>query len=183
MGCGYIGNFDIHVIDAMIWALGRRPVSAYGKGGRFRKEPHGDALDTNFVTYTLDDGVVWNHHSATGPTHDWLRQGALEGCIQGSLGNAHLAYWGRAYLCGGPKHFGDGQVADLYAAGAKRNIADFYDYMTKGNYGNETAQRSVDCTLTCTLGREAARRGTLLTMDELIKEDRRLEIDTKGLKA
>ena len=27
-GCGYIGNFDIHAIDAMIWALGRRPVSA-----------------------------------------------------------------------------------------------------------------------------------------------------------
>ena len=33
MGCGYIGNFDIHAIDAVIWALGRRPVSAYGRGG------------------------------------------------------------------------------------------------------------------------------------------------------
>ena len=182
MGCGYIGNFDIHAIDAIIWALGRRPVAAYGKGGRCRKDPHGDSFDTNFVTYTFDDGLAWEHQSAGGPTHDWLKQGSLEGSIQGSDACARLAYWGKAYVRGGPKHFGGGPVVDLYAAGAKRNMATFHERVLAGNYGNESAQRSVDCTLTCILGREAARRGTLLTMDQLIRENKRLEVDLKGLK-
>jgi hypothetical protein len=118
MGCGYIGNFDIHVIDAVIWALGRRPVSAYGTGGRFRKDPHGDSHDTAFITYTFEDGLVWNHNRAEGPTHDWLNQGALQGSIQGIAANARLSYWGKAYVRGGAKHYAGGEVADLYAAGA-----------------------------------------------------------------
>jgi myo-inositol 2-dehydrogenase / D-chiro-inositol 1-dehydrogenase len=182
LGCGYIGNFDIHSIDAVIWALGRRPVSAYARGGRCRKDPHGDALDTYFVTYAFDDGLTWNHQSAVGPTHDWLKQGALEGSIQGSEGAARLSYWGKAYVRGGPKHYGGGAVTNLYDAGAKRNIAAFYQNVLAGNCGNETTQRSVDCTLTCILGREAARRGTLLTMDDVVKENRRLDINLKGLK-
>ena len=182
MGCGYIGNYDIHAIDAVIWALDRRPVSAYARGARCRKDPHGDSQDSYFVTYAFADGLTWNHHSVTGPTHDWLNQGSLQGSIQGSLAAARLSYWGKAYLRGGPKHFGGGEVADLYAAGAKRNIASFYEKVLAGNFGNEAAQRSVDCTLTCILGREAARRGQLLTMDELIKENKRLEVDLSGLK-
>jgi predicted dehydrogenase len=184
LGCGSIGIFDVHVIDALVWALGRRPVSAYAQGGRFRKDPHGDSLDTNFVTYLFDDGLAWNHQSARGPTHDWLKQGtSLEGSIQGSDAVARLSYWGKAYLRGGPKHFGGGQVADLYDAGAKRNIATFYENIISGNCGNQTALRSVDCTLTCILGREATRRGAPVTMDQVIKENKRLKIDLKGLKA
>jgi predicted dehydrogenase len=182
MGGGYLVNYDIHVIDAMIWALGKRPVSAYGKGGRFRKDPHGDTLDTYSVTFGFDDGLAWSHESAVGPTHDWLKQGSLEGSIQGSAGVARLAYWGKAYLRGGPKHFGGGAVVDLYKAGAQRNIAEFHRDVLAGNCGNVAAQRSVDCTLASILAREAVRRGTLLTMDELIRENRRLEVDLKGLK-
>ncbi len=181
LGCGYIGNFDIHSIDAVIWALDRRPISAYGRGTRCRKDPHGDTLDSYFVTYAFADGLTWNHHSAIGPTHDWLKQGSLEASIQGSQAAARLSYWGKAYLRGGPKHFGGGTVVDLYAAGAKRNIAAFHENVLAGNFDNKTAQRSVDCTLTCILGREAARRGQLLTMDELIKENRRFEVDLSGL--
>lgn len=183
IGCGYIGNFDIHVIDAIVWALERRPVTAFGRGGRFRKNPHGDSLDTYFVTYAFEDGLAWNHHSAIGPTHDWLKQGSLEGSIQGRDATARLSYWGKAYLRGGPKHYGGGAVANLYDSGAKRNIAAFHQNVTGGLFANETAQRSVDSTLTAILGREAARRGALLTLDELIKENKRLELDLKGLKA
>jgi predicted dehydrogenase len=183
LGGGDIDSFDVHVIDALIWALGRRPLSAYAKGGRFRKDPHGDSFDTDFVTYLFDDGLAWHHQSARGPTHDWLKQESLEGSIQGTDAAARLSYWGKAYLRGGPKHFGGGPVVDLYEAGAKRNIASFYQYILGGSYDNQTAQRSMDCTLTCLLGREAARRGALVTMDELLKENKRLEPDLKGLKA
>lgn len=121
--------------------------------------------------------------SGRGPTHDWLHMGSLECSIQGSAAAARLAYWGKAYVRGGPKHFGGGPVENLYEAGAKRNIAAFYQRVTTGNFANETAQRSVDCTLTCILGREAARRGCCLTLDELLKENKRLDVDLKGLKA
>jgi predicted dehydrogenase len=183
LGGGQIDSFDVHVIDAIVWALGRRPVSAYAKGGRFRKDPHGDAFDTDFVTYLFDDGLAWYHQSARGPTHDWLKQDSLEGSLQGSDAAARLSYWGKAYVRGGPQHFGGGQVADLYDAGAKRNIAAFYRQIVGGDYANPTVRRSVDSTLTCLLGREAACRGGLLTMDQLLKENKRLEPDLKGLKA
>ncbi len=183
MGCGYIGNYDIHAIDALIWALGRRPVSAYGRGTRCRQTPHGDAQDTYCVVYTMEDGLTWTHQSAGGPTHDWLKQGSLEGSIQGSAGAARLAYWGKAYVRGGPQHYAGGAVDNLYEAGAKRNIASFHDRIATGNFSNETAPRSVDCTLTCILGREAARRNTLLTMDEVIKENKKLDVDLRGLKS
>jgi hypothetical protein len=41
----------------------------------------------------------------------------------------------------------------------------------------------VDGALTTILGREACARQTLLTMDQLLMENRRLEVNLKGLKA
>jgi hypothetical protein len=52
-----------------------------------------------------------------------------------------------------------------------------------GRFENETARRAIDGVLTCVLGREAAARRTRLTMDELLKENKRLEVDLTGLKA
>ena len=56
LGCGYIGNYDIHVIDIVLRALGKVPVSANGWGARYRAEPHGDALDSVCTMFTFDDG-------------------------------------------------------------------------------------------------------------------------------
>ena len=73
-------------------------------------------------------------------------------------------------------------MVDLYAAGAIRNIASFYQAVTSGHFENPTVRRAVDGCLTCILGREAAARRRWLTMDELLKEDKRLELDLSGLK-
>ena len=40
----------------------------------------------------------------------------------------------------------------------------------------------MDSALACILGREAASRRIRLTMDDLIKENKRLEVDLTGLK-
>ena len=182
MGCGYIGNYDIHAVDAVIWALGRRPVAAYAQGGRYRKDPHGDSFDTHFVTYTFADGLVWNHQSARGPTHDWLKLGSLEAWIQGSLASAGFRTGGRPISVADPNTSAADRLP-IYMPRRGANIAAFYDDVLHGNCGNEASQRSIDCTLTCILGREAARRGTLLTMDDLVRENKRLEVDLKGLKS
>jgi myo-inositol 2-dehydrogenase/D-chiro-inositol 1-dehydrogenase len=184
MGCGYIGNYDIHVVDAILRAIGRMPVSAYGWGARFRPEPHGDALDSTCVMYTFDDGMVWNHQSPKGTSDNWFTpNGSLVTEIQGKDASARISYWGKAYVRGGKQYYNGGTVEDLYEAGAVRNIATFYNSVVKGQYSNETVQKAVDSALVCVLGREAAARHAGVTMGQVLKENRKLEINLKGLKA
>jgi hypothetical protein len=83
---------------------------------------------------------------------------------------------------GGPQHFGGGNVGNLHANGVQANIADLYQGIIAGKCRNESVARSVDSTLTAILGREAAHRGAVLTMQELLQENKRLEVDLRGLK-
>ena len=73
-------------------------------------------------------------------------------------------------------------ISGLYYAGARRNIATFYDTICAGRFDNPTVRRAVDGCLTCILGRDAAMRNGRLTMQELLKENKRLELDLTGLK-
>jgi predicted dehydrogenase len=184
LGCGYIGNYDIHVIDIVLRALAKIPVSATGWGARFRDEPHGDALDSVCTMFTFDDGMVWNHQSPRGKCELWFSSnGSLAAEIQGSDASARLSYWGKAYVRGGPHHVPGGEVLNLYEAGAVRNVATFYDAVTGGHAENESVQPAVDSALVSILGREAAARRTTVTMADILTENRRLEMDLKGLKA
>lgn len=179
LGCDYIGNYDIHAIDAALWVLGRRPVAAIGASRILRANPHGDARDLCQVIYEYADGLV-HTHEGIGLGHG--ADGALTARILGDKAHAELLYWGRSLLRGGEQATA-GKVEDLYKAGAVRNIAAFHAAVRGGRFENETVGRAVDGCLTCILGREAAARGTRLTMDELIRENRRLEVDLAGLKA
>ena len=185
LGCGYIGNYDIHVVDAVMRAIGGRvPVAAYGWGARYRPEPHGNSLDTTCVMYTFDDGTVWNHQSPKGTTDDWFAgNGSLVAEFQGSEASARVSYWGKAYVRGGPQAYSGGKIENLYDAGTVRNIASFYDAVIKGETSNPTVKQAVDSALVCILGREAAARRTPLTMEQLLKENKKLEVDLSGLKA
>lgn len=93
-----------------------------------------------------------------------------------------MAYSGKVRLQG-PNDSYAAEVNNLYEAGAVRNIAAFYRQVTEGHFENTTVPRAVDGALTTILSREATMRRTRLTMDELLKENRRLELDLKGLKA
>ena len=96
-------------------------------------------------------------------------------------GNAVLTYGGAAKL----KSFDDaynGDATNLYEAGAVRNIATFYENVTAGRFENPTVRRSVDGVLAAILGREAAERRTRLTMDQVLKENKKLELDLSGMR-
>jgi predicted dehydrogenase len=184
LGCGYIGNYDIHVVDAVLRAVGRTPVAACGWGARFRKAAHGDALDSTCVMYTFEDGMVWNHQSPRGTAEDWFSSnGSLAAEFQGSEASARISYWGKSFVRGGKQHYGGGKVENLYNAGAERNIATFYDAVVKGDTSNAAVKCGVDSVLTCILGREAAARHGKISMTELLKENKRLEVDLKGLRS
>jgi len=179
MGCDVIGNFDIHAIDAALWALGRSPVSAVGASRICRPDPHGDAHDVCSVVYEYADGLVHNHF---GQSLKNQLKGGLYCTIHGQNGFGTLNYWGKAEF----RSFDDayvGEVKGLYDEGVKRNIDTFYRNVTEGNSVNDTVSRAVESALVCILGREAAARRNRLTMDQLLAEHKRLEVNLKGLKS
>ena len=175
-----IVSYDIHIIDTLIWALGRRPVAAYGIARTLRGEPHGDRTDTLSVLYEFDDGLVWTHvtqaldNNFTAPT--------LSGAILGTTAEAFFHYGGKVYIRGGDKGC-SGKSSTVFNDGVTRNIAAFIKGITEGPAGNPTVQRAVDGHLTAILGREAAARKKRITMEELINENRKLTVDLSGLTA
>ena len=181
LGCDYIGNFDIHAIDAAVWTLGQRPVAAVGRSRIVRPEAHGDSRDVIGVVYDFADGSILNHRGQA------LKNNADDDglcCkLYGDKAMAQINYWGKAFVRGGPKHFGGGKVENLYESGAKRNIATFHEKITRGDFNNDdTVKHGIDSVLACILGREAAASGQRLTMAELLKEHKRLEVNLAGLK-
>lgn len=178
MGCDYIGNFDIHSIDAALWVLGRRPVAAVGGSRIVRPDPHGDSHDVCSVIYEYDDGLVHNHYGQALANQE---TGALTCTIQGQKGFGALEYWKKAEFRSDEDAYRV-NVVNLYEAGAARNIDTFYRNVTEGDFANSTVPRAVDSALTCILGREAAARGTRLTMDQVLAENRKLEVNLAGLK-
>jgi myo-inositol 2-dehydrogenase/D-chiro-inositol 1-dehydrogenase len=178
MGCDYIGNFDIHAIDAALWALGQRPVAAVGASQIARPNPHGDAHDVCSVIYEYADGLVHNHFGQALPNQ---LSSTLTCTIHGQKGYGTLEYWKKAEFRSDDSAY-RADVKNLYEAGAARNIDDFYRNVTEGHAANDTVSRAVDSALTCILGREAAARGTRLTMEQILAENRKLEVNLAGLK-
>ena len=179
LGGSHHVNACIHSIDGVLWVLGKRPVSAAGFSHIARDHPHSDSHDVIAVSFVFADGLVWDHCGRHLNNLYPFESGAL---IHGTTGFAQVAYGGRVQLKGHENAY-SGEVVNLYEAGAVRNIADFYRHVTEGRFENTTVSRAVDGALTTILSREATRRRARLTMEEVIQENRRLELNLKGLKA
>jgi myo-inositol 2-dehydrogenase / D-chiro-inositol 1-dehydrogenase len=180
LGGGFILTFDVHAIDAALWALGQRPISAMGHSCICRSDPHGDGVDVSSILFEYADGLVHDHFGQGLPN---ATPGDLGCRIYSETAHAYLNYYGAAKFQKRLKNPFSADVVDLYPAGAKRNIAAFYDDILAGRFENATVRRAVDGCLTGILGREAAARHGRLTMEELLTENRRVEVDYTGLKA
>lgn len=180
LGGDYIVNYDIHAIDAALWVIGRKPVAAAGASRICRPNPHGNSRDVCSVVYEFDDGLVLNHAAVALPNK---AQSALTCQVYGTEAHAQINYWGNAFVRGGSREFEGGNINNLYTEGALRNIATFHDDIVHGRHENPTVQRAIDGCLVTILGREAAARKVRMTLDALIKENKRLEVDLSGLKA
>ena len=174
-----IVSYDIHIIDGLVWLLGQRPVSACGRSLTRRPDPHGDRTDAAAVVYELADGTLWTH--VTQSINNSFDITTLSASIFGMQATAHLIYGGKSYVRGGSKSY-SGAASGIFNEGVVKNIADFYANIVAGRCENQSAQRAVDGTLTAILGREAAARRCFLTMDDLIKENKRLAVSLEGMK-
>lgn len=180
IGGSFINSYDIHAIDTAVWVAKQRPVAAMGLSRICRSNPHGDSHDVISVVYEYADGLIHEHQGLALPN----REDSILSCtVYTETAHAVINYWGKSHFL--RRHNNkpiEGEVVDLYAAGANRNIAAFYAEVVGGKYDNPTVARAVDGCLTCLLGREAGFRKARLTMDEMIKENRRVEVDRTGLK-
>ncbi len=181
LGGDYIVHYDVHVIDAVVWALGKTPVAAMGASAAFRPSAHGDAHDSTMIVYLFDDGLFWSHQGILGAYHDWIKSGRLTASLQGTQATACLSYAGKSFVRGGPRHFSGGVPNP--EASVRINIEDFHRDITTGNVANEMINRAVESSLTAVLGREAAARQTRVTLAELVAENRALQPHLAGLKS
>ncbi len=180
LGGSYIVNAGIHAIDVALWIAGQMPTSAMGASRIARNDPHGDSHDVFSVTYEFPNGMILNHRGE----HLKNRSEFRSDCVaQGSDGWLETGYTSRVRILGTRTGWRGGDVVELYPRGAERNIDAFHKAVTAGDYTNPTIDPSINATLTTILGREAARHRTKLTLDEVLKENRRLEPDLHGLKA
>jgi myo-inositol 2-dehydrogenase / D-chiro-inositol 1-dehydrogenase len=179
IGGGYHVNACIHGVDAALWAAGQRPVSCQGLSRIGRAEPHGDSHDLFELLFEYENGLIHSHrgeHMNNYLGFDVVCQ------IVGNTGYAQTCYGGKAMLKGRENVY-NGEVQNLYEAGAVRNIAKFYQCVTTNDFTNDTVARAIDSALATMLGREAGIRRGKMTMAELLKENKRLEVNLKGLKA
>ena len=178
LGGDFIVEYSVHTIDAVLRAVGKRPVKAAGRTRRCRANAKGDGRDLYLVTYEFEDGLVWTHRCQA--LHNG-QDAIIRAEIYGDAAYAQINYWGRSFLRGGPQQFGGGAVEGLYNKGAERNVAAFYQQVLAGQCDNPTVPQAADDALTAVLGREAAARGGELTMQELLAENKALELDLTGL--
>ena len=179
LGGSYLVNAGIHAIDVALWIAGQMPTSATGASRIVRADPHGDSHDVFSLTYEFPNGMILNHRGE----HLKNRSEFRSDCIaQGRDGWLETGYTSRVRILANSGGWRGGNVVDLYPRGAERNIDAFHKAVTTGDCTNPTIEPSVNATLTTILGREAARRRTKLTLDEVLRENRRLEPDLTGLK-
>jgi len=180
LGGSYLVNAGIHAVDVGLWLAGQRPVSAMGRSRIVRAEPHGDSHDVYSITYEFPDGLISNHRGEHLKNRSEFR---CECFAQGRDGYFEGGYTSRVRILGNRTGYRGGDVENLYRSGAERNIDAFHQCVTQGLCDNPTIEPSVNATLATILGREAARRGGRMTWDEMIQENRKLEVDLTGLKA
>jgi myo-inositol 2-dehydrogenase/D-chiro-inositol 1-dehydrogenase len=179
LGGSYLVNAGIHAIDVALWIAGQMPTSATGASQIARADPHGDSHDVFSLTYEFPNGMILNHRGEHLKNRCEFRSDCL---AQGQDGWLETGYTSRVRILGNRTGWRGGDVVNLYPSGAERNIDAFHKCITAGTYDNSTLEPSVNATLTTILGREAARRRAKLTLDEVLKENRRLEPDLTGLK-
>jgi len=180
LGGSYIVNAGIHAIDVALWIASQRPASAMGASQIGRSDPHGDSHDVFSITYEFPNGMILNHRGEHLKNRSEFRSDCL---AQGSDGVLETGYTSRVRILGNRTGWRGGDVVELYPRGAERNIDAFHKSVIAGDTTNPTIEPSINATLTTILGREAARRRTRLTFDEVLKESRRLAPDLSGLKA
>ena len=165
---------NIHALDVVNWFLRSHPVQAAGSGGRKVRTDVGDCWD-HFVCTFWYPGEV--------PVSFYSRQagfgaediGVTVFCESGTL-ESH--YGGPTNIRGQHGIYAGGASPGIFRDGAVQNIKLFLDAIAAGK-PISNAQESANSAITCMLGRTAAYTGRIVTWDEVIQANQKLEANLK----
>ncbi len=180
LGGSYLVNAGIHAIDVALWLAGATPVSAVGASRIARANPNADSHDAYSLTYEFADGLLLNHRGEHLRNHFGFHCACRAQCQDGYL---EAGYTGEVVMRGIRTGWAGGEVKNLYAEGAKRNIASFHGCVLDGDCTNPTVEPSINANLATILGREAGERKTRVTWEQMLAENRRVDADLSGLTA
>ncbi len=171
---------NIHTIDVMSWIMDAPPVCAFGTGGR-KVRDYGDCWDTFSITFKYADNVGIAFSSRQFQGHGSKPEG-IRNRMFGVDGVLETAY-GDDTLIRGKNFYRGGKSPAIYKDGAVTNIATFHKSIQDGDYTNSTVAPSVRSNLCTVLGRTAAYKGEVVSWDEMIKCNEKLDPELKGLKS
>ena len=164
---------NIHVLDVSNWYLQSHPIKADGTGGRKARTDVGDCWDHFIIIFWYPNDVKIDFSSSQ------FLEGFHDMCMRvyGTRGTVDSHYGGRVTITGRAPWQG-GDTADIYRAGAVTNVKNFVKSIETGNYLNNAAE-SVRSNLTSILGRMAAYSEKVVTWDEMIKANEKLEAEIR----
>lgn len=167
---------NIHSLDVMAWLMGGPPREAYGFASR-KRDFVGDCRDRFSLIFSYDNDVNISFSSKqVGWGFDDIS------CrVFGMDGYVDTHYFGDVVIKS-REDFQKVKQAGLYGSGAQRNITTFHDSIRKKDFSNLTVKPSVISNLTCVLGRDAASQSGPLSWNEMMRRNKVLEFDTRGLK-
>ena len=174
----FIVEQSIHSLDVATWVINADPVGARGTGGQ-KVRPKGSIWDHFAVQYFVPGDLVLSFTCIQSIpfVKDEIRVRAF-----GSEGIFDADYYTGVMMRGRAEGV-RASVGDLYKDGALVNINEFHDEILKGNCANTTVAPSVRSNLTAVLGREAGYKGGEITWGDLLKQNRKLQPNLKGLTA
>ncbi|MFP4058024.1 MAG: Gfo/Idh/MocA family protein [Candidatus Brocadiia bacterium] len=169
---------NIHALDVATWCLDAHPLKAVGTGGNKAHQGAGDCYDHYCVTFTFPHDVVVDFSST-----QCIRGHSDIGClVYGTAGTAHTHYGGHVMIRGNKSYKG-GDTGPIFTQGAVANMKTFHQNVTQGRFDNPTVAPSVRSNLTCVLGRTAGRQGRMVTWDEMIEANEKIDARLEGLEA
>jgi predicted dehydrogenase len=172
---------NIHTLDVMSWIMNQAPLRAFGTGGRKVRTNVGDCWDHFVLTYDYPNDVGISFSSRQFPAHG-LRPRGIRNRMFGTKGAMRAKYGGQV-LIKGENFYRGGKTGQIYRTGVRNNMDRFAEMIQKGDAANETVEPSVRSTLVTVLGRTAAYEGRMVTWDEVVNSQARMEPDLSGLKA
>lgn len=178
LGGDIIVEQNIHVIDVGNWLLQAHPLKAAGAGGRAdwsgtKYATNNDAWDHFVVTFWYPNNVQASFSS------NQLTNSFGDLCVRcfGIKGCADTHYNGLIRITGENAWTGT-QRDDTFRQGAINNVKTFIESIRDGKAINN-AEQSVESTLTAILGRMAAYHQRVITWDEMMRSNERLEANLK----
>ena len=153
----------VHNIDAIVWAMGSPPSSAYGNGGQFTRPQGSEIYDSLSIDYKWDDGrvVSFKCRQIPGSKPD------ISNMIVGTEGVAHVNPGGSRVV----RHDGE-VVSETPHSGPYPYVgehADMIRAIRDREHINETVQVATS-SLTAVMGRMAGYTGQEVTWDFVTKD-------------